>query len=356
MKSEERAEELINEAKFRNMTAVCLTETWRDGFEKLEHDPTGCMILMSGMDEDKNSKRGSQGTGFWLSKAGVKAWKKAGSYFWVESARVSSLTLMMMVKGKEVNIQLISGYAPTSADSNEARLQWYDDLDRAKNRVNGDVITIMGVDGNASIGVQDEGEDDDARGPHGIKHTNEAGRQLLQYVSLRNMYAVSTKFKQKKGYGTWKHMRNGNMYQLDHFFIQREYVPFVQKCLNKSSLLSSDHLAVSLVLRCSPFKGKKSSQPDELSVPKGLDQAKLRPCTSRHDPQIERKFVRAVKDELQKKKVRWNDRACEDLSEAAIKAAKLVLPKREKRQPTWWEHSNKELTTLREIRKKWQRI
>ena len=53
---------------------------------------------------------------------------------------------------------------PTSADSNEARLQWYSDLDRAKNRVNGDVITTMGVDGSASIRVQDEEEDDDARG------------------------------------------------------------------------------------------------------------------------------------------------------------------------------------------------
>jgi hypothetical protein len=123
--------------------------------------------------------------------------------------------------------------------------QYFDDLDVARGYGSNKGIVIMCMDGNASMGVACSSGMTGVCGRYGEPHVNEAGCKLRDYMSSRHMCAVSTYFKQKS-YGTWKHMRSGLPYQIDHIFVSREHKPLVASCKNKAHFLRSGHSAVSL--------------------------------------------------------------------------------------------------------------
>ena len=65
--------------------------------------------------------------------------------------------------------------------------------------------------------------------------------------------------------------------------------------------------------------------------------------------------MQAVKKELHSKPVKIGFR-CEQLSEAAIKAANETLPRLPKPNPSWWEQSVETLEPLRQVRNAVQRV
>ena len=92
-------------------------------------------------------------------------------------------------QGKQVNIMVIQGYAPTS-NAAEAEVEWfYEDLqDRLELTPKKDVLFIIG-DWNAKVGSQETGK-------FGLGMRNEAGQRLIEFCQENALVIANTLFQQ----------------------------------------------------------------------------------------------------------------------------------------------------------------
>ena len=111
---------------------------------------------------------------------------------------------------------MVSAYAPVSTASDEEWQEYYDRLQECIDRRRSQDILLIGSDCNSSIGTSLTREST-VVGMYGLKHLNQSGRRLINFLAVNNMSAVSTYFP-KKNYGTWRHPRSKFLHQLDHFF------------------------------------------------------------------------------------------------------------------------------------------
>ena len=111
LKTDERIEELTTSMNKRDIFATCLQETWRAGDEMF--DVNNFKFILSGLNRDEQSSRGSQGVGIVLSPKAIKAWKDGGCELYKISARVIALRMLLQDhRNKPIGIFLVSAYAP----------------------------------------------------------------------------------------------------------------------------------------------------------------------------------------------------------------------------------------------------
>ena len=122
--------------------------------------------------------------------------------------------------------------------------------------------------------------------PHGEPHVNEAGRELKSWLAERNLCAVSTHFKNRRGRGegrgTWRHPRSKKLYQNDHVFVVRGVLPRVNNCRRQEPLCRSDHLAVKATTRACVKLAQKAPPSDPEAI-KARNHLVSRPFTPRFD-------------------------------------------------------------------------
>ena len=93
-----RLQEMFSHILRFSILAACFQETWRSGTETLSN--SNCLLFLSGLPEDQQSRRGSQGVGIALSPQGVDAWRAGGCELHNDlGARVIAIHLLM--KGNE---------------------------------------------------------------------------------------------------------------------------------------------------------------------------------------------------------------------------------------------------------------
>ena len=94
-------------------------------------------------------------------------------------------------QGKQVNIMVIQGYAPTS-NAAEAEVEWfYEDLqDRLELTPKKDILFIIG-DWNAKVGSQETGK-------FGLGVQSEAGQRLTEVCQENALVIANTLFQQHK--------------------------------------------------------------------------------------------------------------------------------------------------------------
>ena len=61
VKSDTRLEELFSYILRFGILAACIQETWWSGTESLQNN--NCILLLAGLEDDQQSRRGSQGVG-----------------------------------------------------------------------------------------------------------------------------------------------------------------------------------------------------------------------------------------------------------------------------------------------------
>ena len=85
---------------------------------------------------------------------------------------------------------------------------------------------LAGMDGNSSMGTNDK----NVSGTFGIPHTNDAGRRMQYFLSIRGLTTATTFF-QKKTHGTWIHPRSKLPHQLDHIITNKSWIRYcVENC------------------------------------------------------------------------------------------------------------------------------
>ena len=331
LKTETRLEELFDYVRRYGVFAACIQETWRPDSEQLENG--SCLLLCTGLKaEQLKGKRGSQGVGIVLSSAAVDCWKQGGCEVHEDlGARVIAARLVAKDKDdKEVGIFLVSAYAPVSTASEEEWQEYYDRLQECIDRRRSQDILLIGSDCNSSIGTSLTREST-VVGTYGLKHLNQSGRRLINFLAVNNMSAVSTYFP-KKNYGTWRHPRSKFLHQLDHFFTKLGSRKTVIDAGITAPVLYSDHLPIRCKIRLQIKLKKKSKQPKFNQ----LDFSQLA------NSSVAANFCNGVES------------VCADdnvsLSDAIKNTAEKILPKKQKAQPGWFQLHSDTLTPLIEAR------
>ena len=206
------------------------------------------MLFLSGLEENKQSRRGSQGVGIALSPQGVEAWKAGGCKLHDDlGACVIGVRLLLKDnEGRDVGVLLISAYAPDSSKSEEVWTEYIDLLDICIQRKRTSDILVIGTDTNASMGVSCD--EKSPFGPFGLSHVNKAGRKMRTFLSTNDFIATSTHFK-KRNYGTWQHPRSKKMHQIDHIITTRRSFKCFSDTGITTPILNSDFRAFRCKLR-----------------------------------------------------------------------------------------------------------
>ena len=85
---------------------------------------------------------------------------------------------------------LISAYDPIGVDSDEAWTSFFADYDTDIKMCKLNDTLIAGMDGNLSMGTNDG----NICGPFGVPHTNNAGRRMHSFLSIRGLTTTTTLF------------------------------------------------------------------------------------------------------------------------------------------------------------------
>ena len=162
----------------------------------------------------------------------------------MEIARVSYqvISICMMIsnhKKRENGLILISAYDPIGADSDETWTSFFEDYDAALKMCKINDTILAGIDGKSSMGTNDV----NLCGPFGIPHSNNAGRIMHFFLSIRGL-TIATTFFQKKSHRTWIHPRSKFPYQLDHITANRDKLCTVTDAGVTESMVDSDHRAL----------------------------------------------------------------------------------------------------------------
>ena len=137
-------------------------------------------------------KRG-EGVATVLTDWAIDAWKAAGRQWKVWSSRAVSACLQLGGRSRD-KLHIVSCYAPTRAASRQEKDTFFDELNSILSSVlAGEKYVILG-DFNARVGSRQVVGDQRSRvrDPHGCGVTNDAGKELLGFLSTQQaMYVIN---------------------------------------------------------------------------------------------------------------------------------------------------------------------
>ena len=151
-----------------------------------------------------------EGVAIVLSGPAIHAWRAAGEQWKAWSSRLVSACLQTGRRKKD-HIHVLSCYAPTRAASRELKDEFFADLEQALATVPSDEPYIILGDLNARVGSRNDMDDtwEGVRGPHGYGETNDAGRELLTFLSTIEATVCNTWFRKKNIHKqTWQHPKS----------------------------------------------------------------------------------------------------------------------------------------------------
>ena len=169
----------------------------------------GSVVLAAGRPVPRAGavRQRGEGIAIVLSGLAVGAWKAGGSCWKAWSSRLVTATLKVG-SGRCDFLHVFSCYAPTYAASREEKDNFFDSLQQALSAVSSEECYVMLRDFNAHVGSRVSGDEEwwNERGPHGHGALNEAGRELLSFLSINEATVCNTWFEKKDIHKqTWQH-------------------------------------------------------------------------------------------------------------------------------------------------------
>ena len=317
---------------------LCETRWLKSGEVSLA---TGEHLIYSGHEEDGAPH--TYGVGIMLSKLAKKAlidWNPLGPRL---------MTARFHTKRKDINLQIIQGYAPTESDSTmDEKESFHRMLHQALSKVNRkDVLLLMG-DFNAQIGSSNVGYEE-VMGRHGLGQMNVNGELLANTCATQELVIGGSIFPHKSIHkATWLHPNNITENQIDHICICKRFRSSLQdvRTYRGADVASDHHLLVGKI------KLKFRKRPVNSSPRLKFNVEHLK------DPLKKEEFNITLKnrfdalgqlDEEQDINSTWiNIRDC------YTKTCQEVLGKREKRHKPWIsKRTLEQIETRREKKERW---
>lgn len=309
------------------------------------------MVLTAGRkvpEQTGDVRQRGEGVAIVLSGPAINAWKAGGSRWKAWSSRLVSASLMV---GK-IKLHVLSCYAPTFAASREEKNSFFECLLHALAEIPSSEPFVMLGDFNARVGSR-AGIDDEwwhVRGPHGYGELNEAGKELLSFLSTNDATVCNTWFEKRDIHKqTWQHPKSKQWHCIDYVIMRKADQ---RKCLDVSVLRGADCNTDHRMLRAKVMVGKRKlfrRRSGETTV-KRWDVAKL------HGSNVDEEgwettrgaYLRNAKEKLIEM---WNDRSSVEDKWDAVKlslrhGAEMTLGFEDRRQPDWFRESEDYLKPL----------
>ena len=260
--SEAKLYELFDTIKRRQVFAMCVQETWREGKGKQTLKQDGMVAILAANEKKKEGKgRRARGVGIFLgsrAKEGLDRATSQGKAIHNDLGdRVIAVRLVMDNElGEETGLFIMSAYAPQSKDSDEVWNSFYASLEQGLARKKTEDMLMLRIDANASLGIGVHRGD--ACGRYGNSRVSEAGRNFRMFLEQRGLVSLASFFRKgkvrygkgkRKPYNTWKEIGGNRSYQIDHMITEEANKKYVTDCGAKGMLIDSDHKAMCCVVR-----------------------------------------------------------------------------------------------------------
>ena len=274
---------------------------------------------------------------------GIMMKKKVASCmigYWPVSDRV----IMMKLKGKPFNINIIQVYAPTTDHEEEEIEKFYDDIEDVMKYVKSGEIVIALGDWNAKVGQEPEYP---VTGKFGLGNRNDRGQRLVEFCWKTNLVITNTLFEHPyRRLYTWKSPGDTYRNQIDYIMISQRHRSCVKQVRTYPGAdIESDHNPVVMNLLV------KLKHPQKQKVNAQLEMDMLK------DMNIKRKYNVAVQNRYQTLMNERTPQEKEDtetqwstLRDSMTQAAAEVLPKKTNKKKQRW--MTKEILEMMEERKK----
>ncbi len=364
-----RIDVVVDELGRLGIEAAGLQETrW---FGQAAYDVGDSVVLASGrsLPQTGDPSRRGEGVAIVLRKRALRAWRAGGEQWKPVSSRLAVAELRMVSRKKFFTIHIIACYAPTFRSSRNDKDTFFNDLQAVlRSLPRHDKFVLLG-DFNARVGTRSRsgGSDawEDVRGPRGFGECNDAGKELLSFLSLNTATICNTWFEKKPmQQQTWQHPKTKDWHAIDFIIVHQRDRYLCQDCrVICSADCGSDHrlVCISLALPHTRFDHHRSPP----KRPR-FDVSGLRPPLDSVDSvdgtgasQEQRKaFQAAIASELESRRisVEETDLTVEShwalLRDSIVQAGEKHLGQSRRHQPDWYVDSQDVLSPLIELRRK----
>ena len=227
-------------------------------------------MIYSGGDEHKN------GVGIILGKRLVNS--IIG--YWPVSDRI----IMVKIRGKPFNVNIIQVYAPTQDHAHEEIEAFYEKVENVIQRIKSGEVTCIIGDFNAKVGTTLE----NTVGRYGLGDTNERGERLIEFCQQHTLVITNTWFQQHpRRLYTWQSPDKETRNQIDYIMINSRFKNGVRRVKTYPGAdINSDHNPVVMKLKIKLTKVQTKRRQGQLN----LDMLKEENIRSRFNVAIQNKF------------------------------------------------------------------
>ena len=175
---------MISELEKYRVVVAGLQETkW---FENEVYKVGESVVLSARRDvpQERGDGQTGEGVAIILSGPAMDTWRAGGSQWKAWGSRLITATLEIS-SGRSGQLHVLSCYVPTFAASREEKNSFFDLLQDALSSIPAEECYVIQGDFNARVGFTAVRDDEwwYERGPHGYGELNEAGMELLSYLS-----------------------------------------------------------------------------------------------------------------------------------------------------------------------------
>ena len=244
---------------------------------------------------------------------------------WTLSDRV----MVIKLKGKKFDVNIIQAYAPTSMSTEEELDTFYEQLSMAYKTCKSQEVKILMGDFNAKVG---RSKHETVVGPFGLGERNDRGDTFIQWCEEKELAIMNTWFQHhNRRLYTWKSPGDQTRNQIDYICINQRFRNGVTQCKTiPSADCNTDHilLVAKIVLRLKKIKTTIKEPKFDFSLLKTnnniADQFKIA-VTNRYN------MLTIDESHNEDPCAKWNQ-----LEEILTETARKVLPKRNEQAKQPW--------------------
>jgi endonuclease/exonuclease/phosphatase family metal-dependent hydrolase len=163
---------------------------------------------------------------------------------------INERVCVIRINGRFFNYSLISIHTPRNNSEEEAKDQFYEQLERAYAACLSDDVKLVMGDANAEVGRETVHQP--TIGNHSLhESTNENGLRLVDFAAGRQMAIKNTYFMHKRIHlQTWHSPDGPTFNQIDHCLIDgRHFSDVIDVMVRRGANIDSDHMLVVIKLR-----------------------------------------------------------------------------------------------------------
>ena len=245
--------------------------------------------------------------------------------FWPVSERL----IMVKLKGKPFDVNIIQVYAPTQDHTENEIEEFYENLQQLMKYTKSCEMNMAMGDLNAKIR---KGAEDPVVGNYGLGTRNERGSKLIEFCKGNNLIIMNTMFKHHpKNIYTWKSPGDVCRNQIDYIMINDRFKNSVKNVkTHPGADIDSDHNPVVMNLKLK----LKIRQKPRVHEQYNLNMLKEENIKMQFNFEVKNKFsVLKTEDSIQTDELEEN---WENMKQSFMDASKKVLPKKEKKAKQSW--------------------